>query len=284
MGKKRHKKTIGVFQWRLLSLGKVFRFALRFLQVSVLLLLVASCKSRKIISDGTLDANLSAKNLIRTHYQNELKFKTLRGKVRIDYSDGTDSQSVSVSLRMKKDEAIWMSAPLGIVKAYITPDRVSFYNKLENNYFDGDFSYLNQLLGTELDFKKVQNLLLGEALFDLRKAKYNVSVADENYLLKPKQPIELFKILFEIEPKNYKMASQQLSQPAQKRLLEIDYKNYQKINKWILPNEIFILATENTQRNTIALKYRNMQFDEPVNFPYKIPKGYDEIVLTKNDL
>jgi len=263
---------------------KVSQLALRFLYLGVILLMISSCKSKKIVSDGTLDSDISAKNLIRTHYQNELKFKTLRGKVRIDYSDGTDEQSVSVSLRIKKDEAIWMSAPLGIVKAYITPDRVSFYNKLENNYFDGDFSYLSQLLGTELDFKKVQNLLLGEALFDLRKAKYNVSVSGDNYLLKPKQTIELFKILFEIEPKNYKMASQQLSQPAQKRLLDIKYKNYQKINKWILPNEILILATEETRRNTIALEYRNMQFDEPVGFPYKIPKGYDEIVLTKNDL
>ena len=260
------------------------RCALRFLFFGIFLVLVSSCKTRKIISDSTLDANISAKNLIRAHYQNTLNFKTIRGKVKIDYSDGTDSQSFSVSLRMKKDETIWMSAPLGIVKAYITPERVSFYNKLENNYFDGDFSYLSQLLGTDLDFKKVQNLLLGEALFDLRKEKYDVSIVGENYLLRPKDPIELFKVLLEIEPKNYKMALQQLSQPDEKRLLNIDYKNYQKINKWILPNEIFILATENAQRNTIALEYRNIQFDEPVSFPYKIPKGYEEIVLTENDL
>ncbi len=265
-------------------MNKMSRYTLRILFFGVFLILVSSCKSSKIISDGTLDANISAKNLIRTHYQNELDFKTLRGKVKIDYSDGDDTQSFSVSLRMKKGQAIWMSAPLGIVKAYITPDRVSFYNKLENTYFDGDFSYLSQLLGTELDFKKVQNLLLGEALFDLRKAKYEVSIAGGNYLLKPKQAIELFNILFEIEPKNYKMASQRLAQPSQKRLLDIDYKNYQKINKWILPNEIMILASEDAHTNTIALQYRNMQFDESVSFPYKIPKGYDEIVLTKNDL
>ncbi|WP_337251786.1 DUF4292 domain-containing protein [Maribacter halichondriae] len=260
------------------------RFALRFLVLGAFLFLASSCKSKKIISDGTLDANISAKNLIKTHYQNQLDFKTITGKIKIEYSDGDDAQSVGVSLRMKKDEAIWMSAPLGIVKAYITPDRVSFYNKLENTYFDGDFTYLTQLLGTELDFKKVQNLLLGEALFDLRKAKYSVTSTGETYLLKPKVPIELFKILFEIEPKNFKMASQQLSQPSQKRLLNINYKNYQKINKWILPNEVYILATEGTNRNTINLEYRNMQFDEPVNFPYKIPNGYDEIVLSKNDI
>ena len=127
---------------------------------TVLALLVFSCKSAKVVSDGEIDDRLSSKAVIKAHYQNQLNFNTLSGKVKIDYSDGDASQSFTVSLRMKKDEAIWMSAPLGIVKAYITPDRVSFYNKLQNEYFDGDFSYLSDLLGTEVDFSIVQNLLL----------------------------------------------------------------------------------------------------------------------------
>lgn len=250
----------------------------------VLLVLVASCGTKKIISDGTASEKMSAKNVIRQHYLNQLDFKTLAGKLKIDYSDGDASQNFAVSLRMEKDKVIWISAPLGIVKAYITPERVSFYNKLENEYFDGDFSFLSNLLGTELDFEKVQNLLLGQALFDLRDESYNASVSEENYELKPKNPGTLFKTLFQIEPKNFKMASQQLSQPLRKRLLDINYKNYQKINKWILPNEIYIVAIENDKRNTIDIEYRNIEFDEPVRFPYKIPDGYKEIVLTKNDL
>ncbi len=250
----------------------------------VLLVLVVSCGTKKIISDGTASEKMSAKNVIRQHYLNQLDFKTLAGKLKIDYSDGESSQSLAVSLRMEKDKVVWISAPFGIVKAYITPERVSFYNKLENEYFDGDFSFLSNLLGTELDFEKVQNLLLGQALFDLRDESYNASVSEENYELKPKNPGTLFKTLFQIEPKNFKMASQQLSQPLRKRLLDINYKNYQKINKWILPNEIYIVAIEKDKRNTIDIEYRNIEFDEPVRFPYKIPDGYKEIVLTKNDL
>ena len=115
-----------------------------------------------------LNENLSAKAIIRTHYENALDFKTLSGKMRIDYSDGEDSQGVAVSLRMEKDKAIWISAPFGVVKAYITPGRVTFYNKLQNEYFDGDFAYLSKYVGVELDFEQVQNLLLGQALLDLK--------------------------------------------------------------------------------------------------------------------
>lgn len=251
--------------------------------IFVLLVLVSSCGTKKVIGDGTASEKMSAKNVIRQHYLNQLDFKTLAGKLKIDYSDGEDQQSLAVSLRMEKDKVIWISAPFGIVKAYITPERVSFYNKLDNEYFDGDFSFLSNLLGTELDFEKVQNLLLGHALFNLKDEGYSVSVFEENYELKPKNPGTLFKTLFQIEPKNFKMASQQLSQPLRKRLLDINYRNYQKIHKWILPNEINIVAIEKDSRNTIDIEYRNIEFDEAVRFPYKIPDGYKEIVLTKND-
>ncbi len=251
--------------------------------VFLLFFFLTSCGTKKIVSDGTVNERLSAKNIIRQHYLNEIGFKTLAGKLKIDYSDGEDSQSLAVSLRMEKDKVIWISAPFGVVKAYITPDRVSFYNKLDNEYFDGDFSFLSNLLGTELDFEKVQNLLLGQALFDLRDEGYTSSVLAGNYELKPKNPGTLFKTLFRIEPKNFKMATQQLSQPLRKRVLDVSYKNYQKVHKWILPDEINIVAIENDRKNTIDIEYRNIEFDEPVRFPYKIPDGYKKIVLTLND-
>ncbi len=261
-----------------------FRQVRSVLMAVIFMLLVSACKSTKVAADGKADSKLAAKTIIRQHYQNQLQFKTVNGKLKIDYSDGESTQGIPLTLRMEKDKVIWISAPLGIVKAYITPGRVSFYNKLQNEYFDGDFSYLSNILGTELDFEQVQNLLLGQALLDLKEAKYNSEIAGGNYQLKPKKAAELFKILFQIEPKNFKIASQQLSQPLKKRLLQINYKNYQQIDKWILPNEIAIAAIDGELRNTIDIEYRNMEFDKELRFPYKIPKGFKEIVLKKNDL
>ncbi|MEO1009820.1 MAG: DUF4292 domain-containing protein [Bacteroidota bacterium] len=244
---------------------------------------VLSCKSSKEATES-VDKGLSAKNIIRRHYQNQTGFKTLKGKVKIAYSDGESSQTVNVSLRMEKGKAIWMSAPLGLVKAYITPTRVSFYNKLQNEYFDGDFSYVSDLLGTPLDFDNLQNLLLGQALFDLREEKYTASPGQRNYILKPKKPITLFKTLFQIEPKNFRIASVQLSQPIQKRILEVVYTDYQNISAWILPKTIGIKAIDGDEINTIAVEYRNMEYNRSLSFPYKIPKGFSEIVLNKDDI
>ena len=242
------------------------------------LLTLGACKSTKSITGGEINPKLSAKNIINAHYSNEPKFKTLRGRVKIDYTNGDDSQGVNVSLRMEKDKVIWMSAPLGVVKAHITPNKVSFYNKLQNEYFDGDFSYLSHVLGTELDFDKVQNLLLGNAVLDLRKEKFNAYVIGGNYELKPKKARELFKILFQVEPKNFKIASQQISQPDSLRQLEAKY-TYQNVSGNVLPDEIKILAEDKGELTTIDLSFRNLELNKAMNFPYKVPKGFDKITL-----
>ncbi len=244
-----------------------------------LVVIVTSCKGTKVVTGGAVDERLSAKAVIKAHYQNETNFRTLNGRVRIGYINGDDAQNVSVSIRMEKDKAIWISAPLGIVKAYITPDRVSFYNKLENEYFDGDFNYLSNLLGTQIDFSILQNLLTGQAIVDLRQEKYVIDIAEGSYRLVPKLQGVLYKTLFRVEPKNFKMGVQQLSQPLEKRLLEISYENYQKIDREVFPNEIGIKVISENNQNTIELEFRNIEFNGPVNFPYKIPKGFKEIEL-----
>ena len=239
-----------------------------------------SCKSKKIISDTSSNGKkLNTRTLVKNHYANTLDFKTLRGRLKIDYTDGSDSQGYTVSFRMEKDKAIWLSATLGVVKAYITPTRVSFYNRLQNEYFDGDFTYLSNLLGTDLDYQKVQNLLLGESLFDLRKEKYNTVEHNNQYQLSPKKANELFMTLLQIEPNNYKVAGMQLTQPQKSRVLDVQYKDYQQIDKKLVPNVIDIYVKDKEKENTIELTFKNIELNKSFKLPYKIPTGFKEIVL-----
>jgi len=240
--------------------------------------LLFSCKAKKSVLTGEIDATVTPKRAIENHYSNELGFKTLSGRLKIDYFDGDSNKGATVSLRMQKDEVIWISAPLGLLKAKITPQKVSFYNKLEKEFFDGDFGYLSNLLGTELDFGKMQNLLIGNAVLDLRDDKYVSANTNDSYGLKPKRERELFKILFFLEPQHFKIKTQQISQPQEDRFVKMDY-TYQEVAQKVVPNTIAIEAVSEGKQNTIDLEYKNIEFDRPLNFPYKIPKGYKEIVL-----
>lgn len=247
--------------------------------LGLLMLLIFNCKSSKTVGTGQANYNLNTKQLIKENAKESPDFKTLQSKLKITYNQKGNSQTHSVSFRAKKDEMLWISATFSIIRALVTPEKVSFYNKLDNTYFEGDFSYLSGLLGTELDFQKVQNLLLGELLYNLNEEPYKASLLDSSYVLQPKKQRDLFEIFFILDPSIFKVKSQQISQPKEYRHLQIDYLSHQKIDKQTLPERIRVVAVEANDEVSIDLEFKNVSLNEDLRFPFKIPSGFDKIKL-----
>lgn len=253
---------------------------MRFRIFVILVFMIAfGCKSSKLKIDGTKDLGLSPKEVIKANAKKSANFKTLQSKVKVVYTQENKSQSHTVTLRMQKDEVIWINSALNLIRAKITPNKVSFYNKLDNTYFDGDFSYLSDILGTALDFKKLQNLLLGNALFDLDKSTYDMSIHNDAYLFQPKEQLSLFELFYIINPSHFKIDSQQLSQASEARFLEIDYLNYQEVNKQSLPENMKIIVLEGDEETIIEMAFKSVNLNEDLRYPFKIPSGFDEIIL-----
>ncbi|NQX86906.1 MAG: DUF4292 domain-containing protein [Flavobacteriaceae bacterium] len=255
---------------------------IKFLKIGIGCLLVLSfgCKSVKTYtSNGALNPKMSSKQLIKAHAKNEFDFSTLQAKVKVNYVQGSKSQTHTLSLRMEKDKTIWISATLAMVRAKITPNKVSFYNKLDNTYFEGDFSLISQLLGTALNFENIQNLLIGQALYDLNDKPYEADVFDTSYLLKPRHQNTVFEIFFLLNPEHFKMNSQQLAEPLKRRLLQIDYKQYQEVKGQMLPQEIKIIAVEDDSETSLNMVFKSVSLNDQLRFPFKIPSGFKEIVI-----
>lgn len=251
-----------------------------YLILILLTTIFVNCKSAKsLTSVGSIKESMTAKQLIKENQKQTANFKTLQAKVKIDFIDGDKSNGLSVTFRMEKDKVIWLSAPLGAARAMITPEKVSFYNKLDNEYFDGDYSLLSELLGMELDFNKVQNLLLGEMIFDLKDESFTVSNNEVSYILQPANQKSIFEIFYLLNPGHFKLDSQQLTQSLQKRFLQIDYKTYQLVNKQIVPEVINIVAVEDNSEVKIDLEFKSVALNEEVRFPFEIPSGYKKIEI-----
>jgi hypothetical protein len=243
-------------------------------------LLGISCNSaRSIVANGNVDSKLTAKQLIRESTKCEARFKTLQAKVKIDIIDGLKESGYTLNLRMETNKTIWISASLGLARVMITPDRVQFYDKINNQYFDGDYKILSDLLGVELNFDKVQSLLIGESLFDLKKDTYIISNSDVSYILQPKNQSALLELFLLFNPSHFKMDSQQLMQPSKKRFLQIDYTGYQEVKDEVLPQNIKIIAVEDSEELHVLLEYKSVSINEEVRFPFKIPSGFEEIIL-----
>ncbi len=253
----------------------------RFLYILIITISVVSCRSSKV-TDANTNLGMSAKKVIKNHYNNAFDKETITAKLRVKYIGKSSLPGVTASLRVKKDETIWVSIskfgfPVG--KALITPNRVTYYEKINKTYFDGDFSLLSNWLGTELDFEKVQNLLLGQAILNLKDEKYLIDLQKNKYQLTPKKEYDLFSILFLINPDNFKINSQEISQKEENKTLIIDYNNYTKVDDEVFPKEIYITASDAKNTSTIDVNYKSVVFNSPVSFPFKIPKHYKRIVL-----
>lgn len=250
--------------------------------VILILLALTSCKSKKSLTDMDIIENISTKKIISNHYDNNFNQKTVNANLNAKYSDSKMSTSINIKLRIEMDKTIWMSATkLGfpLAKVKITPNRVSYYEKLKGTYFDGDFSLLSEWLGTELDYEKVQNILLGQAVLNLKKEKYDSKIDNRLYQLSPKKENELFGILFFMNPENFKLNRQEITNQEKQQMLSVSYANYKDIKGEQFPENINIRATDHQKLTTINIEYKSVEFNEELTFPFEIPNGYKKISL-----
>ncbi|CAM3591494.1 DUF4292 domain-containing protein [Flavobacterium chungbukense] len=255
--------------------------------ISVLLLCIAviSCKSKAVAVQGNNTSQTVAvkedKKVVEKHYENKLDFSTLYIKASAKYADEKQSQNVTAEIRIEKDKQILVSVRfLGITmaKALITPSAVSYYEKINGTYYEGDFTSLSKWLGTDLDYSKVQNLLVGEAFDDLRKGKYTQTIVDNLFRLDEEKNSNLKKTFF-LDSEKYLIQKEEISQPSENRNLQINYSDSKVFNQGTLPTSIEINAVQPKGKTSINLNYNNISFNEELSFPYSVPSGYKKVTI-----
>ena len=253
---------------------------MKYLLSALLLFFLIGCKSKQSVATAAANDNTEVSKIINGHYANEHDFKTLNIRANAKYVDEKQSQSINAEIRIKKDEIIWINIKvLGfpVAKALITPTKVSYYEKINSTYFEGDFSMLSNWLGTDLDFSKVQNLFLGKAIDDLTKGKWVSEINEKLYKLSKPSDSDISKEFY-FEAANYLLKKETISQTSQNRTLEIQYPSHKSVEKMFLPNEINIKAS---QKNNVSIdiEYKSTTFNENLSYSYSIPNDYKAIEI-----
>jgi hypothetical protein len=246
----------------------------------MVLVLLASCKSKAVLAEGKAKTALSADSIIKEHYKNKKDFKTLYIKASAHYEDENNAQNVNAEIKIKKDEKILISIRvLGITmaKALITPTSVKYYEKLGGKYFEGDYGKLSQWLGTDLDFQKVQNLLVGQAIDDLTKGNYKATIDNKLYRLESEDANTMKAFYF--ESGKFLTKQQQIIQSQQNRMLKVNYPNHTEYAQMILPSGIDIEANQAKGKVEINIQYNSATFNEELSFPYSVPDDYERIFI-----
>ncbi len=244
-------------------------------------LLLSSCGSAKKTPEGMVLKKVSPKNILKANHKQAPDFKTLSAKLRGSFEDKNIKQSVNLSLRIKKDDTIWISAQkLGfpLAKLMVTPKGVQFYNKLNRQYFTGDFSLLEKFLGVKLDFENFQNLLLGQLLTSTNSRFYALETDAQSYILKSsRENTLLYKIL--VDKKTLSLQEEYLKQPATEDVVHIRYPSYFSNPDRNFPDKIYITVSKPNSKIDVQLRYRSLELDTPARFPFSIPKGYRKLKI-----
>ena len=246
-------------------------------------LLISACGGIKpVTGSSTADNSLTAKAIIASHSNAEPSFNTLAARMYVAYEDEKKSQGITISLRMQKDEKIWIKASLlgvTIAKALITKNSVQYYETISNTYFDGDFELLSNWLGTDINFEKAQAILLGQSVFNLSANNYTTAVIINKYRLQPKKPLGDFYFSVLLNPDTFKVSHESVSQPSEMRQLEVQYGQYQIVDGQLFPTTLEVNTEDEGKKTKIKMEYRKIDLNPAINFSFNTPNGYAPIEL-----
>jgi hypothetical protein len=164
-----------------------------------------------------------------------------------------------------------------MAKAFITPEKVQYYEKIEHTHFEGDFEGLSRWLGTDLDFDKIQNLLIGQPLYELKDLNLTYQKSEEQNLLMESSSELVKKFYFHSE--NALLAQQFFLSDAKQTTLQIDQKEHQNIQEFLIPTFIQITAIQRENQVKILMNYNSVTFNESFSFPYDVPNGSTQIFI-----
>ena len=243
---------------------------------------IVGCKSKQAATKQVVNVeDLATKNIIDKHYANTRDFKTMYIKASARYSDPKQNQNVTAEIKIEKDKQILVSVRfLGITmaKALITPSSVSYYEKIKGSFYQGDFTALSKWLGTELNFDKVQNLLIGEALDNLKNGKYKQTDAAPLYRLDDQNETNLKQSYF-FDSEQFLLQKEQITQTVENIMIQVVYGNHKKFDQGVFPTTITINTVDPKGKTDISLDYNSVTFNEALSFPYNIPDGYKEVII-----
>lgn len=240
-----------------------------------------ACKTKQLVTEtrnASTEKTVEVAEIYTAHLTNIPDFSTLVFKTNLTFENEKQTQNAVVDFRIKKDEIIWINVKIvgfPVAKALLTPANVKFYEKGNKTFFDGNYDLLSQWLGTNLDFEKVQNLLLAKTIYPIDNQIAKAVIEAENYYVSVADTIKQAYYFSQTEKF---LKKQELIQTEPNRTLSVAYNNFQTVETKIFPKDILIEVLAH-KKTTISLEYKNIEVNQNVTFPFEFPKNYQEIII-----
>jgi len=253
-------------------------------------LILSSCHFTKKVEKQTTKL-LAVDSVFQAMQANQFQYEWFQGKFSANYKAGDKKQSFSGQFRIRKDSVIWMSIyavmNIEVFRVLITQDSIFLLNRLKKTYYHKEIGFLNDQLGTDIDFGILQSLLIGSDFSYYETNKFSLSSNDNVYKLstvgrgklkkyiKGQEDMEMVLVQnMWINRSDYKIQKQSVrlvKNPNKKVVAQ--YSDFKEVNQQVFPFQMgFKLIGDKTIN--LEVKYKSVIIDKAQTFPFKVSKKY----------
>ena len=174
-----------------------------------LLLFIFSCKGLRDSVGSNNKYRIKTPEDLFEAYQNVNMpdFENMVIKATATYEDQNRRQSLSLDIRILKNQKVWISGKMlsiPLAKLYVKNQEVSFYEKINQRYFEGGFNLIEDWLGYPVDYQMFENVFLGQ-MIPQKQGNYYLYKKDNKIQLENKSNINA---LYEFDRSNLNLESQ----------------------------------------------------------------------------
>jgi hypothetical protein len=226
------------------------------------------------------DTISAVKDIYDKVVKNRIVYATFNSKVRVGYQGKEGGDEATAFVRMKKDSAIWISlrGALGIegFRVLITQDSVKVMNLLKKNVQFRSIAYLQEITDIPFDLATLQDLIVGNPVFiDSNIISYKVNGSNELLVL---MGGKIFKHLLSLDDTDYSLLHSKLDdiEVGRNRTCDITFSDYNNSSGVMFSTRRRISVAEQSKLD-IDLDFKQYTFNQPLTFPFNIPKNYKRL-------
>jgi len=242
-----------------------------------------SCSTRKksAVPAGRTESSVSRSERSRildqvaTHRHH---FVTFNGRAKSKIEINRSQYDVTANIRIESDKAIWISvtALMGIeaARVLITPDSVKIVNRLEGEYVSQPYAYLHKLVGNELSFSALQQLLTGNVIDSFSNEEPEIRTNGKHYSLHAQAGDLEYTARLNTD---FRPESTELNHAARQQRMEVTYSDYRTTGEHTFPNRMKISVLAEQLKLLCEIQYNRVAYDDSIAMPFAIPARYQEM-------
>jgi len=268
------------------------RISKSLLLLVALVFFLSACKSTRPLMKAPLKEE-GPEYLYSKLKDNELKSDWLSIKFDATYTDKKNKNDFKGQIRIRKDSLIWItvsSLSIEVFRMVITSDSVKYFNRLNKEYFTGDYKLVSEFMQIDIDYDILQSILLGNDFQFYESNSFRASIDNQEYKLsttgrrkirkeaevQKNDPVVLLQNIW-LNPDSFKITRMDVKEyMKENRKLQATYGDFLPYEDQMYPSSVnFEITAEDIIRLNVS--YNKVTLHEPLSFPFSIPDNYQKI-------